>query len=110
MINLKKFDVFWADLSPRFGTEPGKVRPVVVVQTDLINDIHPSVIICPLTSKVQPDAEILRVHVDNLGNKSDIMVDQIRAVDRKRLIEKIGTIDRSTQRRLIESLRILVLE
>lgn len=44
--------MYVADLSPRFGTEPGKARPVVVVQTDALNRIHPSTIICPLTTRV----------------------------------------------------------
>ena len=63
-MKIKKFYIFLADLSPKFGTEPGKTRPVVVVQTDLLNDIHKSTIICPITSKVISKSNILRVHLN----------------------------------------------
>lgn len=45
------------------GTETVKIRPVVVIQTDLLNDVHPSTIICPISSNVQSESEILRVHL-----------------------------------------------
>jgi len=50
-VKISKFYVYTADLNPRFGTEPGKIRPVVVVQTDLLNNEHPSTIVCPITTK-----------------------------------------------------------
>ena len=59
----QKFHVYTADLNPRFGTEPGKIRPVVVIQTNLLNEDHPSTIICPITTKVHPEAKILRIHL-----------------------------------------------
>ncbi|WP_211229786.1 type II toxin-antitoxin system PemK/MazF family toxin [Olivibacter sitiensis] len=65
------------------------------MQTNLLNQIpHPSTIICPITTNVQKDAAILRVHVKKgtgyLLEHCDIMIDQIRAIDNKRLIKKIG--------------------
>jgi mRNA interferase MazF len=84
-MRIEKFGIYIADLNPRYGTEPGKKRPVVVVQTDLLNDVHPSTIICPISSKVSPKAEILRIHIDlkeaGLRASSDILVDQIRSID-----------------------------
>ncbi len=59
----KQFDIWTADLNPTIGTEPGKVRPVVIVQTDLLNSDHPSTIICPITSNRSVDVEILRVRL-----------------------------------------------
>ena len=53
--------LYVADLNPRFGTEPGKVRPVVVVQTDALNRSHPSTIICPITTKTAGFENPLRV-------------------------------------------------
>lgn len=92
---VKQYEIWIADLNPQIGTEPGKTRPVLVIQTNLLNKIsHPSTIICPLTTKVEKEAEILRVHIKkgmaNLNESCDIMIDQIRAVDNKRLIKKIG--------------------
>lgn len=92
---IKQFEIWIADLNPRVGTEPGKTRPVLVVQTDLLNKIpHPSTIVCPITTNVRHDSDILRVHlkkgIANLHKACDIMIDQIRAIDNKRLTKKIG--------------------
>jgi len=86
--------VYVADLNPRFGTSPGKTRPVVVVQTDALNRHHLSTIVCPLTTKVANFANPLRVAVpkgiSGLGRPSDILVDQIKAIDNRRLRRRIG--------------------
>ena len=92
---IKQFEIWIADLNPQIGTEPGKTRPVLVVQTNLLNKIpHPSTIVCPITTNVKKDSEILRVHlkkgVAKLQQDCDIMIDQIRAIDNKRLIKKVG--------------------
>jgi mRNA interferase MazF len=93
-MKIKQFDIWLADLNPSRGTEPGKTRPVVIMQTDLLNDSHFSTIVCPITTNVQPEIELLRVHLkkNQLDKPSDILVDQIRAIDNKRLIQKIGQI------------------
>ena len=95
-MEIKKWHVYLADLNPRRGTEPGKVRPVVVVQTDLLNGLHPSTVVCPLTTKVQPRARFLRVHLiigeAGLKEQSVIMVDQIRAIDNRRFLGHTGKI------------------
>jgi len=92
---IKQFEIWIADLNPQIGMEPGKTRPVLVIQTNLLNKVlHPSTIICPLTTNVSEEADILRVHLKkgmaNLNEDCDIMIDQIRAVDNKRLIKKVG--------------------
>lgn len=82
---------YLADLRPRRGTEPGKTRPVLVLQSDLLSLTgHPSTIVVPLTTRIVDDAEPLRVRVParTKGLKpSDILVDQIRAIDNRRLCE-----------------------
>jgi len=93
----KQFEIWIADLNPQIGTEPGKSRPVLVIQTNLLNKIpHPSTIVCPMTTHVKKDSEILRVHIKKgqakLQQDSDIMIDQIRAIDNKRLIKRIGVL------------------
>ncbi|MDP2684503.1 MAG: type II toxin-antitoxin system PemK/MazF family toxin [bacterium] len=94
---IKQFEIWIADLNPKIGTEPGKTRPVLVVQTNLLNSIpHPSTIVCPISTNVKRDAEILRVHLKkgtaNLHQPCDIMIDQLRAIDNNRLIKKIGSL------------------
>jgi mRNA interferase MazF len=113
-MNLKKFHVYTADLNPRFGTEPGKIRPVVVIQTDLLNPIHPSTIICPISTNVRSESLILRVHLRKgeagLEKPSDILVDQIRAIDNKRFVKHLGTISERNKAKLLDNLKILVME
>ena len=94
-MSIKQYEIWIADLNPQIGTEPGKTRPVLVIQTNLLNKIpHPSTIICPITTKVEKETDILRVHLKkgmgNLNENCDIMIDQIRAIDNSRLVKKIG--------------------
>ena len=113
-MKIEKFHVYLADLNPRFGTEPGKVRPVVVIQTDLLNSHHPSTLVCPLTTNVVREASVLRVHISKgeagLSQVSDILVDQVRAVDNRRLVKRLGRIKPAHRAKLLENLRILLLE
>lgn len=112
-MTIHKFHVYLANLNPRKGTEPGKVRPVVVVQTDLLNTQHPSTVICPLTTQVTPEARLLRVHVHRreagLNHDSDILVDQIRAIDNRRFTTHLGRLPAAQRRQLLDNLRILLL-
>lgn len=88
--------VYVADLNPRHGTEPGKARPVVVVQTDALNRTHPSTIICPLTTRTARFENPLRVAVprgvSGLTRASDILVDQLKAIDNRRLRRLLGAL------------------
>lgn len=108
----KQFEIWIADLNPRMGTETGKVRPVIVVQTDLLNKEHPSTIICPITTNVKQDSEILRIHLKKskfgLKENCDIMIDQVRAIDNKRLVKKVGVVDTYTADKVRENLRIVL--
>lgn len=111
-MKIKQFEIWIADLNPRVGTETGKIRPVIVVQTDLLNKEHPSTIICPITTNVEPDSEILRVHLKKskfgLKEECDIMIDQVRAIDNKRLVKKIGEVDSNVREKIRENLKILL--
>ena len=107
----KQYEIWIADLNPKIGTEPGKIRPVIVIQTDLLNKYHPSSIICPITTNVKNESEILRVHLTKgkfgLTEDCDIMIDQIRAIDNKRLMKKIGMATNEVSEKIKENLKIL---
>ena len=111
-MEIKKWRVYLANLDPRMGTEPGKVRPVVVVQTDLLNGTHPSTVVCPLTTNVRPEARFLRVHLPvgeaGLKEPSDVVVDQVRAIDNRRFLTPLGVISRRNRSKLGANLRILL--
>ena len=87
----KRGEVWLADLNPRQGTEPGKTRPVLIVQAQpLLDAEHPSTLIVPLTTNVVDDAAPLRVRVSPTGRlkrRSDLLIDQLRAIDNRRLLD-----------------------
>jgi len=111
-MKIKQFDIWIADLEPQRGTETGKVRPVLIVQTNLLNNEHPSSIVCPITTNVQKESEILRVHIkkgmSNLKGDSDIMIDQIRAIDNRRLVNKIGELTKDLQGLVKDNIKIIL--
>ncbi len=109
-MKIKQFEIWLANLNHVRGTEQGKVRPVVIVQTNLLNENHPSVIICPITTNVIPESELLRVHLldGQLDSTSDILVDQIRSIDKKRLITKLGDLTQDQSDRLVENIKIVL--
>lgn len=84
-------EIWLANLNPRRGTEPGKTRPVLIVQSQALLDAdHPSTLIVPLTTNLIEDAEPLRIRVsaaEQLRQDSDLLIDQLRAIDNRRLIQ-----------------------
>jgi mRNA interferase MazF len=113
-MNLRKYHIYSANLDSRYGTEPGKQRPVVIVQTDLLNGQHPSTIICPITTHVVGEASILTVHFTEketgLKSPSDILVDQIRAIDNRRFIKEVGKLTPHHQARLVQCLTTVLFD
>lgn len=109
-MKIKQFDIWLADLNPRMGTEPDKIRPVVVVQTDLLNGFHLSTIICPISTQIVPEAELLRLHLTKKQTKieSDVLLDQIRSIDNRRLIKKVGSLTAQQRQKIKENIRILL--
>ena len=86
---IKHGEIWTANLNPRQGTEPGKVRPVLIIQSQALLDIkHPSTLIIPLTTNLIDHAEPLRLRIlaqDKLKQDSDLLIDQMRAIDNNRL-------------------------
>ena len=84
-------EIWLANLNPGRGTEPGKIRPVLILQNQALLDAdHPSTLVVPLTTNLVDDAEPLRLRViaqGSLAKDSDLLVDQLRALDNKRLID-----------------------
>jgi mRNA interferase MazF len=83
-------EVWLANLHPKHGTEPGKTRPVLIVQAQaLLESGHPSTVIIPLTTNLVDDAEPLRIRVAASGRLKkhfDLLIDQVRAIDNLRLV------------------------
>lgn len=111
-MKIKRGYLYSADLNPRYGTEPVKMRPVLVLQTDLINDDHPSTIICPITSKVKSDVMVLRSHLrkgeSGLPRKSDILIDQIRSIDNRRFKRQLGKLSQLRLGEVEDKIKIIL--
>lgn len=112
-MQIKQFEIWIVDLNPQIGTESGKTRPVLIVQTDLLNKIpHSSTIICLITTNIKKGSEILRVHlkkgIGNLHQDCDIMIDQLRAIDNNRLVRKVGDLPTNLIEVVKENMRIMV--
>ncbi len=89
---IKHGEIWLANLNPGRKSEPGKTRPVLILQDQALLDVaHPSTIVVPLTTKLVDDAYPLRVRVDmqdQLEKDSDLLIDQIRSIDNSRLSPK----------------------
>jgi mRNA interferase MazF len=89
-LNKYRGEIWVADLNPRTGTEPGKTRPVLLVQAQaLIAAKHPSTLVVPLTTNLVDEAEPLRIRIaaqGDLRHDSDLLIDQLRAIDNVRLV------------------------
>ena len=94
---VKRGDIYYADLSPVVGSEQGGVRPVLIVQNDVGNKYSPTVIAAAITS--QRDKTNLPTHIEvdagncGLAKDSIVLLEQVRTIDKRRLREKMGTLD-----------------
>jgi len=96
-MTVSKGEIWLANLNPiKKSNEVGKVRPVLVLQTDELNrSDYPTTVILPLTTQLIDDAEPIRMRInkrERLENDSDIIVTQIRAIDNARFIEPLATL------------------
>lgn len=97
MMNIKRGEIYYADLSPVIGSEQGGVRPVLIIQNDVGNKYSPTVIAAAITS--QRDKTKLPTHISvdavecGLAKDSIVLLEQVRTIDKKRLKEKMGALD-----------------
>ncbi|HBQ63999.1 MAG TPA: PemK family transcriptional regulator [Clostridiales bacterium] len=109
-MNIKRGDIFYADLSPVVGSEQGGTRPVLIVQNDTGNKFSPTVIAAAITSQVNknrlPTHINLEGEVYGLSRDSVILLEQIRTIDRKRLKEKIGHLDTAMMGKVNSALNV----
>ncbi|WP_088890351.1 type II toxin-antitoxin system PemK/MazF family toxin [Leptolyngbya ohadii] len=97
-----RFDVFLINLDPTIGSEIQKTRPCVVVSPNEMNRYISTVIVAPMTTKGQPYPT--RVSCQFQGKEGRIVLDQLRTVDKTRLIKKLGKIDAETQKAVLDTL------
>lgn len=96
-MQIRKGDIFFADLSPVVGSEQGGIRPVLVVQNDVGNRFSPTIIVAAVTSQLKkanlPTHVPIHAAGSGLDRDSVVLLEQLRTIDKKRLREHIGTVD-----------------
>ncbi len=102
-MDIKRYEIYFADLNPTIGSEIEKVRPVVIISQDEMNKHLETVIVCPLTSKLHPQWRT-RLQIKCANKNAEIAVDQIRTISKQRLqkkIDKLSDIKSAQLRKLI---------
>jgi len=109
-MEVKRGEVFYADLNPVVGSEQGGTRPVLIIQNDVGNRYSPTVIAAAITSRL--DKNKMPTHINIKGDKcglakdSIVLLEQVRTLDKRRLHECTGSIDAADQRRIDEALGV----
>lgn len=104
-MGINRFEVFLVNLDPTIGHEIRKTRPCVVISPNEMNHHISTVIIAPMTTKGRNYPT--RISCTFQGKKGQIILDQIRTVDQKRLVKKLGSISKETQEKTINVLQEL---
>lgn len=108
-MSIKRGDVYYADLSPVVGSEQSGIRPILVIQNDIGNKFSPTIIGVPITSKTKVS---MPTHIAIEGNKygldkdSIILAEQIRTLDKSRLKEKVGKLDKKVLEQVKKAIEI----
>ena len=109
-VQIKRGDIFYADLSPVIGSEQGGVRPVLVIQNDVGNRHSPTIICAAITSKMNKAKLPTHIEVDakkyHLVKNSVVLLEQIRTIDKQRLKEFICHVDKKLMLQVDEALKI----
>lgn len=109
-MTVKRGDIYYADLSPVIGSEQGGIRPVLIIQNDIGNKYSPTVIAAAITSQKDKARLPTHIQVDGLGcglaKDSVVLLEQVRTIDKKRLKEKMGTLDVGSMDRVNKALTV----
>jgi mRNA interferase MazF len=104
---MKRFDVYLVNLDPTIGKEIKKTRPALIISPDEMNTNISTIIIAPMTTKGRPYPS--RVLCKFQGKDGQISLDQIRTVDKTRLVKKLGRIDKNTSDKVLSVLQEMFL-
>ncbi len=112
-MTIRQGDIYWIELGEPKGSEPGYRHPHVVVQNDLFNKSRiNTVVVCALTSNLKramvPGNVSLKKGEANLTRESVVNVSQIVTVDKKNLVEKIGTLTAGRVKQIVSGLKLLI--
>jgi mRNA interferase MazF len=109
-LNIKRGDIYYADLSPVVGSEQGGVRPVLIVQNDVGNRYSPTVIAAAITSQMNKAKLPTHIELNKEGygliKDSVILLEQVRTIDKKRLKEKMGHLDEGLMQQVNNAINV----
>ncbi len=109
-MNVKRGEIYYADLSPVVGSEQGGIRPVLIVQNDVGNKYSPTVIAAAITSQKYKAGlpTHIRVNADGCGLAKDsiVLLEQVRTIDKRRLKEKMGNLDETDMNRINKAISV----
>lgn len=96
-MEIKRGDILLVNFEPVRGSEQGRIRPAIVIQNNILNKFSPLTIVAPITSKVYdkeyPTNVFIKKEESALGNNSTILLNQIRTIDKRRIIKRLGSLD-----------------
>lgn len=109
-MQVKRGDIFYADLSPVVGSEQGGVRPVLIIQNDIGNKHSPTVICAAITSRMNKAKLPTHIEIEakkcHIVKDSVILLEQIRTIDKQRLREMVGHLDKERMKKVDEAIKI----
>ena len=109
-MQVKRGDIYYADLSPVVGSEQGGIRPVLIIQNDVGNRYSPTVICAAMTSRMNKAKLPTHIEIDSrrcqIMKDSVILLEQIRTIDKQRLKDMIGHLDKERMRSVDEAIRV----
>ena len=109
-MQVKRGDIYYADLSPVVGSEQGGIRPVLIIQNDVGNRYSPTVICAAITSRLNKAKLPTQIEIDSrrcqIMKDSVILLEQIRTIDKQRLKDMIGHLDKERMRSVDEAIRV----
>ncbi len=107
---IRRGDIYYADLSPVVGSEQGGTRPVLIIQNDIGNQYSPTTIVAAITSQIDkpklPTHVAMSATLDGLERNSVILLEQIRTIDKSRLMEKVTALDSDMMARVNQAIEI----
>lgn len=109
-MQIKRGDIFYADLSPVVGSEQGGIRPVLIIQNDVGNRHSPTVICAAITSRMNKAKLPTHIELDagkyEIVKNSVVLLEQVRTIDKQRLKDYVCHLDKEIMRKIDEALKI----
>jgi len=103
----KRGEIYWVNLDPTIGSETQKTRPCLIVSNDIGNEMSPIVMVAPITSKVHKKIYSFEVKTVVDGKEARILLNQCKAVDKSRILKKIGKADSKTMQMAVEAIKVV---